>query len=277
MTLRSKSGNRRTPRPFSTSEITHTPYRSRLVSQFSASESALNKIALKDIMAQSNLSSSTVEESTTTQTLESSGCSTNSLRRRKYKHKRRNTVCRRSHTGSADSLSSIVRRLDVQTLPRSPLRPSSAAVLASPHTVHNRWIKTTTECVSDTATVPRSSSTRNIVVEDRGGITSEPLPMVATNGVVSSSCSSDIEEEEIITKQRATVGSTTTARRLQQMHDKLLNVPAFRLGGPMRGAVTERDSTPIADTASTTEEQHSSFSEQAWDSYQVRLAQWFSF
>lgn len=141
MTLRSKSGNRRTPRPFSTSEITHTPYRSRLVSQFSASESALNKIALKDIMAQSNLSSSTVEESTTTQTLESSGCSTNSLRRRKYKHKRRNTVCRRSHTGSADSLSSIVRRLDVQTLPRSinPLTNQFNSFLSACRFCYDAW------------------------------------------------------------------------------------------------------------------------------------------
>lgn len=47
---------------------------------------------------------------------------------------------------------------------------------------------------------------------------------------------------------------------------KLLNLPAFRLG-PQYGTVTRRDTIPLSVTS--TEEQLSSFSEQAWDSYQV--------
>lgn len=47
---------------------------------------------------------------------------------------------------------------------------------------------------------------------------------------------------------------------------KLLNLPAFRLG-PQYGTVTCRES--IALSATSAEEPLSSFSEQAWDSYQV--------
>lgn len=49
---------------------------------------------------------------------------------------------------------------------------------------------------------------------------------------------------------------------------KLLNLPAFRLG-PQYGVVTCRES--FAMSATSAEEQLSSFSEQAWDSYQVRI------
>lgn len=56
--------------------------------------------------------------------------------------------------------------------------------------------------------------------------------------------------------------------RKSMVRRKLLQLPAFRLG-PNHGAVTIRDK--IAFSATSAEEQLSSFSEHAWDDFQVRF------
>lgn len=88
--LRSKFGSKKS-RPFSTSELTHLNCSKLTVMQW-VSESALHKMLtpLKDTQG-ATVSSSTIEECTT-QTLEGSGCSINSLRRRKLKHRRRSNM-----------------------------------------------------------------------------------------------------------------------------------------------------------------------------------------
>lgn len=102
--MRAKNGSKK-QRPFSTSGLTYLS-RSRLTSELAHASPRSNKVtpmhwvsesALQDTLTSSltdahgALSSSTVEECMT-QTLESSGCSVNSLRRRKLKQRRRSNM-----------------------------------------------------------------------------------------------------------------------------------------------------------------------------------------
>lgn len=63
-------------------------------------------------------------------------------------------------------------------------------------------------------------------------------------------------EEELIRSKKCSV------------RKKLLSIPAFRLG-PQHGAVTRRPCTKVSMSATSAEEQLSSFSENAWDDFQV--------
>ncbi|XP_065202336.1 klarsicht protein [Planococcus citri] len=222
--LRPKS-NFKKSRPLSTSELPQCS-RNKLTSQFSVSESALHKMIapLKD--AQGALSSSTIEECTT-QTLDGSGCSMNSLRRRKLlKHRRRSNTGRKTHSGSADSLSSV-QSPDSSTRRRSPTKLPSYPVKY--------------DASSEPMSRRRFSSVERTIASD------------PANGVVLSTSGTETEEDR--------------ANGKCFIPKKLLNLPAFRLG-PQYGAVTCRDTVPLSVTS--TEEQLSSFSEQAWDSYQEK-------
>lgn len=94
--LRVKNSSKK-QRPFSTSglasELAHaSPSGGKLAPMQWVSESALQDTLTSSLTdAHGALSSSTVEECTT-QTLESSGCSMNSLRRRKLKQRRRSNM-----------------------------------------------------------------------------------------------------------------------------------------------------------------------------------------
>lgn len=101
-----------------------------------------------------------------------------------------------------------------------------------------------------------------------GGVSSDPQSLPATaaitlNGVqygAAGTTTSGTETEEELSNSRKCL-----------IRKKLLTLPAFRLG-PQYGTVTCAAVSPVPagpfSTAST-EEQLSSFSEQAWDSYQV--------
>ncbi|XP_060851146.1 uncharacterized protein LOC132929656 isoform X2 [Rhopalosiphum padi] len=208
--LRSKTNTGNTLRPVSMSGLPQSSPKARLLTescQLSVSESALNHISHEQVSVNGR-DSSTIEESTATQTQDCCGSyNTNSLRRRKLKHRRKSTMERKSKSGSADSLSSVVNAIACNEMINSGSFPDSLC-----------------------------------------GITQIDSQRV------------DSETEEEITKE-----SKRPAVRKRPM-----KMPVFRLGE--FGAVTPREKRfPLtAQLPSGTTTDFSSFSEQAWDSYQEK-------
>lgn len=95
MVLRSKTNSGNSLRPVSMSGLPQSTPKSRFLTescQLSVSESALNQIP-HEPMSANGRDSSTIEESTATQTQDCCGSfNTNSLRRRKIKHRRKSTM-----------------------------------------------------------------------------------------------------------------------------------------------------------------------------------------
>ncbi|XP_050521974.1 uncharacterized protein LOC126894769 isoform X2 [Daktulosphaira vitifoliae] len=208
--LRPKTSSRNALRPVSMSGLPQSTPKARLLTdscQLSVSESALNSLS-HEHMSVNGRDSSTIEESTATQTQDGLGpYNTNSLRRRKLKHRRRSTMERKSKSGSADSLSSVVNTVTYNDMVNS---------------------------------VSFSSSLCGISVIEPHRIDSET------------------EEENVIESKRPVV------------RKRPIKMPVFRLGE--FGAVTPREKrfTPISQIPSGTTTDFSSFSEQAWDSYQEK-------
>lgn len=93
--LRSKTNSQNSLRPVSMSGLPQSNPKNRYLTetcQLSVSESALNQISQEQVSVNGR-DSSTIEESTATQTQDCCGSfNTNSLRRRKLKHKRKSTL-----------------------------------------------------------------------------------------------------------------------------------------------------------------------------------------
>lgn len=139
---------------------------------------------------------------------------------------------RKAHSGSADSLSSFT------------YRDSSCSVRLfqrSPIRLSPQCVKSDT--FSEPMLRPRFSSVERAIASDPANC-------------VHNSTSGTETEEELSNSRKSIV------RR------KLLQLPAFRLG-PHHGVVTCRDK--IAFSATSAEEQLSSFSEHAWDDFQVSV------
>lgn len=235
--MRSKTNDGNALRPVSMSGLPQSTPKSRLLTesfQLSVSESALNHITHEQVSVNGR-DSSTIEESTATQTQDCCGSyNTNSLRRRKLKHRRKSTMVsklkviylkkkkkyililllwlsiqeRKSKSGSADSLSSVVNSIAYNEI------------------------------------ITSSSFTGSLC-----GISQNDSQRV------------DSETEEEIAKESK---RPSTRKRPMKM-------PVFRLGE--FGAVTPREKrfpliTPQLPSGTTTD--FSSFSEQAWDSYQEK-------
>ncbi|XP_050425411.1 uncharacterized protein LOC126836230 isoform X2 [Adelges cooleyi] len=209
--LRPKTNSRNALRPVSMSGLPQSTPKARLLTdscQLSVSESALNSLSHEQVSVNGR-DSSTIEESTATQTQDccSGPYTTNSLRRRKLKHRKRSTVEKKSKSGSADSLSSAV-----------------------------------------------NSVTYNDMVN-------------------SGSFSGSLCGISLIEPQRAdseTEEETTKESRRQASRKRPMKMPVFRLGE--FGAVTPRENRfPLrSQMPSGTTTDFSSFSEQAWDSYQEK-------
>ncbi|VVC42008.1 KASH domain [Cinara cedri] len=208
--LRSKTKNGNALRPVSMSGLPQSTPKARLLTescQLSVSESALNQFSHEQVSVNGR-DSSTIEESTATQTQDCCGSyNTNSLRRRKLKHRRKSTQEKKSKGGSVDSLSSAVNS-----------------------TAYNEMV------TSDTL----SGSLCGIPQTDSQRVDSET-------------------EEDTAKESKRPVG-----------RKRPMKMPVFRLGE--FGAVTPREKRfPLtAQLPSGTTTDFSSFSEQAWDSYQEK-------
>lgn len=94
--LRPKTNSKNALRPVSMSGLPQSNQKARPLTescQLSVSESALNQISHVQVSTVNGRDSSTIDESTATQTQDCCGTSnTNSLRRRKLKHRRKSTM-----------------------------------------------------------------------------------------------------------------------------------------------------------------------------------------
>jgi len=210
--LRSKTNSGNSLRPVSMSGLPQSTPKARFLTEschLSVSESALNQISHEQVSVNGR-DSSTIEESTATQTQDCCGSfNTNSLRRRKLKHRRKSTMERKSKSGSADSLSSVVN--SITSVPYNEITAfgSFSGSLCG---------------------IPQNDSQR---------------------------MDSETEEETAKDSKRP-----TTRKRPIKM-------PVFRLGE--FGAVTPREKRfPLTTQLPSGTTDFSSFSEQAWDSYQEK-------